>query len=171
MDPIPASLATAAAQTPLWRDFLLSPGFGGLMALLAATIAATAALVAARRATTSQNLDRRQRDQHHYQLLSDGIQSRTEEFRGAAIGRCWDRLVWLIEHAAAAATPPQASTGPLRLGPELMEEMLHLLEQDALRLGDVILARAVNSYLMQFALALAAQTHPPVPGGSPSGGA
>ncbi|WP_380166921.1 hypothetical protein [Jannaschia sp. R86511] len=43
------AVATTGPVTPLWREFVLSPGLGGLAALLAAVIAGGAAVSVARR--------------------------------------------------------------------------------------------------------------------------
>lgn len=134
------------------------------MAVIAAVVAASAAMHASRKTAKSQRLDRQQRDRHHFALLHESIQARSEEFRIAAIGRCWDRLIWLI----GAATSEPALSGPtqvahLRIGPELVEELLLMLERDAMCLGDITLARAVNVYLMQFGMVLVRQSGQPAP--------
>lgn len=153
------------AQPPFWRDFLTSAGFGGTMALLAAAVAAAAAIYAACRTAESHKAALDQQDRHHCELRDDGR-------RSAAITRCWDRLVWLVNTASAQPATADASSAHLRVGPELAQQLLEVLEGDADELQDRALAKAVNLYVVQFGLVLTQQIGTPAqPTDEPSAGA
>ena len=69
-------------------EFLYSPGFGGACAVLAAVIAFSGAA-----------LSTRQRRRADDAALAEAARQR-EVARGAeAIQRCWDRYVWVVDHA------------------------------------------------------------------------
>lgn len=133
---------------PPLRDFMLSAGFAGAAALLSAIIVILVAMLTAFRASRRLTRELEQRERHHQE-------ARADEQHAAAVTRCWERLVWLVE---TAGIEPAASEGAtLGLGPELALEMLRGLLHDAERLGDDTLARAVTVYLNQFGLVLAQQ--------------
>lgn len=133
------------------RDFVVSPGFAGAAAVIAALIVLCAVLYAARRAGKRHKLDLEQREQHHQQ-------ARDAQQHALASQHCWQTLKWLVE---TAGVEPAASEGAtLGLGPELAMATLRGLLRDAERLGDETLADAVTVYQNQFALVLAQQGGP-----------
>jgi hypothetical protein len=133
---------------PTEREFLTSAGFGGAAALAAAIIAVLVALFAMRRASKRHRMELEQQERQNRERRED-------EQHAAAVTRCWQRLVWVVE---TAGIEPAASEGAtLGLGPELALEILRGLLRDAEQLGDDTLARAVSVYLGQFSLVLAQQ--------------
>ena len=133
------------------RDFLVSPGFAGAAAVVAALIVLCAVLYAVRRAAKRLNLELEQREQHHQE-------TRDAQQHAVASQQCWETLKWLVE---TAGIEPAASEGAtLGLGPELAMATLRGLLRDAERLGDETLADAVTVYQSQFALVLAQQGGP-----------
>jgi hypothetical protein len=138
-------------QVPPLREFVVSSGFAGAAALLAAVIVVCAVLYASRRAAQRGNAELEQRERHHQE-------ARKDEQHAAAVTRCWDRLVWVVE---TAGIEPAASEGAtLGLGPELALELLRGLLRDAEQLGDDTLAQALTVYQNQLALVLAQQGGP-----------
>jgi hypothetical protein len=133
---------------PPAREFLTSAGFGGAAALLAAIVVALIAMLAARRASKRHTLELEQRERHHQE-------SRHDEQHAAAVTRCWQRLVWLVETAGIEPATSQGAT--LGLGPELALELLQGLLRDAEQLADDTLTNAITVYLNQFTLVLAQQ--------------
>lgn len=132
-------------------EFIVSPGFAGAAALVAAVIALCAVLYGSRRAGNRFKQELEQRERHHQQ-------AREDEQRARAVERCWERLKWLVE---TAGIEPAASEGAtLGLGPELTLELLRGLLRDAEQLGDDTLAKAVAVYQSQFGLVLAQQGVP-----------
>ena len=129
------------------RDFVVSPGFAGLAALVAAVIAACAVLYASRRA--------RQRFEQH----RDRDERRQEQARrDAENALAWERWQWVVD---TAGIEPAASEGAtLGLGPAVTLELLSGLIRDAERLGDDTLAKAVAVYQEQLTLVLAQQAGP-----------
>ena len=129
------------------RDFLVSPGFAGLAALVAAAIAACAVLYASRRA--------RQRFEQH----RDQDERRQEQARDdAEKALVWERWQWVVD---TAGIEPAASEGAtLGLGPGVTLELLVGLLRDAERLGVETLAKAVAVYQEQLLLVLAQQAGP-----------
>jgi hypothetical protein len=132
---------------PPARDFVLSAGFGGAAALIAALVIALIAVLVARGITKRHRAGLEQQERHHREV-------REQEQRAAAIARCWQRLVWVVE---TAGLEPASETATLGLGPELALEVLRGLLRDAERLGDDTLAGAVTVHLSQFSLVLAQQ--------------
>jgi hypothetical protein len=133
---------------PPARDFLTSAGFGGAAALAAAIIVAGVALFVGRRVAKRHRMELEQQERQH-------AERREDEQRAAAVARCWQRLVWVVE---TAGIEPAASEGAtLGLGPELALELLRGLLRDAEQLGDDTLAKSVAVYLSQFSLVLARQ--------------
>ena len=133
---------------PAARDFLTSAGFGGAAALAAAIIVALAAVFAMRRASQRHRIELEQQERRHRERRED-------EQHAAAVTRCWQRLVWVVE---TASIEPAASEGAtLGVRPELALELLRGLLQDAEQLGDGTLVKAVSVYLGQFSLVLAQQ--------------
>jgi hypothetical protein len=133
---------------PPERDFLTSAGFGGAAALAAAIILVLVALFAMQRASKRHRMELEQQERQNWARRED-------EQHAAAVTRCWQRLVWVVE---TAGIEPAASHGAtLGLGPELALEILRGLLRDAEQLGDDTLARAVSVYLGQFSLVLAQQ--------------
>jgi hypothetical protein len=127
-------------ELPSLRDFLVSAGFGGAAALLAAIIGLGAVLYVSRRAgkRSQQQLD--QRERHH------------EESRDDA------EYAWVVD---TAGIEPAASEGAgLGLGPAVTLELLRGLLREAERLGDETLAKAVAVYQEDLLLVLAQQGGP-----------
>ncbi len=150
------------------RDFIVSPGFVGAAAVVAALIVACAVLFAIRRAGKRLELELEQRERHHQE-------TRDAEQQAVTSQQCWQTLKWLVE---TAGVEPSASEGAtLGLGPELAMATLRGLLRDAERLEDETLADAVTAYQSQFALVLAQQGGPlselaggPPPARPPAGG-
>lgn len=135
---------------PPARDFVLSAGFGGVAALLAALLIAVIAFFVARGVTRRQRVSLEQQGRQHREV-------REQQQRAAAIDRCWQRLVWVVE---TAGLEPASETATLGLGPELAVEILRGLVRDAEQLSDGTLANAVTVHLNQFSLVLAQQAGP-----------
>jgi hypothetical protein len=133
---------------PPERDFLTSAGFGGAAALAAAIILVLVALFAMQRASKRHRMELEQQERQNWARRED-------EQHAAAVTRCWQRLVWVVETAGIEPAASEAAT--LGLGPELALEILRGLLRDAEQLGDDTLARAVSVYLGQFSLVLAQQ--------------
>lgn len=126
------------------RDFVVSPGFAGVVTLLAAVIAASAVLYASRRARQRSELQREQQERREEQARDD-----------AANALAWERWQWVVD---TAGIEPAASEGAtLGLGPAVTLELLGGLLRDAERLGDETLAKAVAVYQEQLVLVLAQQ--------------
>ncbi len=129
------------------RDFVVSPGFAGLVALLAAVIAACAVLYASRRARLRFELQREHEDRRQLQARDDALSA-----------LAWERWQWVVD---TAGIEPAASEGAtLGLGPAVTLELLGGLLRDAERLGDETLAKAVAVYQEQLLLVLAQQAGP-----------
>lgn len=143
--------ASGWQDLPPTRDFLVSPGFAGLAAVVAAIIGLCAVMYAVRRARKRSTAEWDQRERHHEERRED-------EEHAVAVARCWDRWWQVLE---TAAIEPAASEGAtLGLGPEVALELLRGLLRDAEDLGDETLARAVAVYQEQFLLVLAQQGGP-----------
>ena len=150
------------------RDFIVSPGFAGVAALLAAIIASCAVLYGVRRAgkRSQQLLEQRERDLE---------QTRGDAENALAVERCWERWQWVVETAGIEPAVSEGAT--LGLGPAVTLELLRGLLRDAEQLGDDTLARAVVVYQEQLLLVLAQQGGPvaelavattvPMPDGKP----
>jgi hypothetical protein len=138
-----------AMESPVpLREFVVSPGFAGAAAVIAALIVLCAVLYAVRRAGKRLNDELEQRERHHQEI-------RDVEQHATATQQCWDTLKWLVK---TAGVEPAASEGAtLGLGPELAMTTLRGLLRDAERLGDETLAVAVTVHLNQFALVMAQQ--------------
>ncbi len=134
---------------PPAREFVTSAGFGGAAALFAALLLAAVILIGLRGASKRDRLQREQHERHCQQELD--AQRHT-----AAVERCWQRLVWVVETAGIEPASSQGAT--LGLGPELALEILRGLLRDADVLGDDTLAGAVTVYLNQFSLVMAQQS-------------
>lgn len=140
-----------ALGLPPARDFLLSAGFAGAAAVIAAVIVLCAVMYGSRRAGKRSLAERDQSERHHEERRAD-------EQRAAAIARCWDRWWQVLE---TAAIEPAASEGAtLGLGPEVALELLRGLLRDAEQLGDDTLTKAVAVYQEQLLLVLAQQSGP-----------
>jgi hypothetical protein len=135
---------------PPENEFLTSAGFGGVAALGAAIIVALVALLAMQRASRRHRMELEQQER-----LNRG--RREDEQHAAAVTRCWQRLVWVVETAGIEPATGHGVTFGLGLGPELALEILRGLLRDAEHLGDDTLAKAVSVYLGQFTLVLAQQ--------------
>jgi hypothetical protein len=131
-------------QLPPLNDFVLSPGFGGGLVLLAALFVL---LGASRR--EARRLDRQlgQQDKHHQEVRADGQ-------RREALERCWQRLVWLVNTASTQPVAPHSDEASLGLGPELTLAILEGLHREAKDLEDGTLTQAVAVYLQQYGLVL-----------------
>lgn len=133
---------------PPAREFLTSAGFGGAAALVAAIIVALIAMFVVSRAARRNRTDLEQQERYRQQLRED-------EGRAAAVARCWQRFVWVVE--TAGIEPASGEGATLGLGPELALELLRGLLCDAEQLGDDTLAKSITVYLSQFSLVLAQQ--------------
>jgi hypothetical protein len=143
--------AIASGDFPPARDFILSAGFAGAAAVVAAVIVLCAVLYGSRRAGKRSLAARDQRERHYEEV-------REEEQRAVAVARCWDRWWQVVE---TAALEPAASEGAaLGLGPEVTLELLRGLLREAEQLGDDTLAKAVAVYREQLLLVLAQQSGP-----------
>lgn len=140
-----------AFSLPPARDFLVSPGFAGAAALIAAVIVVCAVLYGSRRAGTRYLADSDQRERHHEERRAD-------EQHAVAVARCWDRWWQVLQ---TAALEPAASEGAtLGLGPEVTLQLLRGLLRDAEQLGDDTLVKAITVYQEQLLLVLAQQSGP-----------
>lgn len=141
-----------AMESPVpLREFIVSPGFAGAAAVVAALIVLCAVRYAVRRAGKRLNRELEQRERHHQE-------TRDAEQRALASQHCWETLKWLVK---TASVEPAASEGAtLGLGPKLAVATLRGLLRDAELLGDETLADAVTVHLSQFALVLAQQGGP-----------
>jgi hypothetical protein len=129
------------------RDFVVSPGFAGVAALLAAIVAACAVLYASRRARQRFELQRDEQDRRHDRARDDADKA-----------LAWERWQWVVDTAGIEPAVSEGAT--LGLGPEVTLELLGGLLRDADRLGDDTLARAVAVYQEQLVLVLAQQAGP-----------
>jgi hypothetical protein len=129
------------------RDFVVSPGFAGVVALLAAVIAACAVLYASRRARQRFALEHEQQERRQDQTRDD-----------AANALAWERWQWVVDTAGIEPATSEGAT--LGLGPAVTLELLGGLLRDAERLGDETLAKAVAVYQEQLLLVLAQQAGP-----------
>lgn len=129
------------------RDFVVSPGFAGVVALLAAVIAACAVLYASRRARQRFELEREQQERRQEQARDD-----------AASALAWERWQWVVDTAGMEPATSEGAT--LGLGPAVTLELLGGLLRDAERLGEETLAKAVAVYQEQLLLVLAQQAGP-----------
>jgi hypothetical protein len=133
------------------RDFIVSPGFAGVAALLAAIIASCVVLYSVRRAgkRSQQQLEQRERELE---------QTRGDAENALAVARCWERWQWVVETAGIEPAVSEGAT--LGLGPAVTLELLRGLLRDAEQLGDDTLAKAVAVYQEQLLLVLAQQGGP-----------
>jgi hypothetical protein len=133
------------------RDFIVSPGFAGVAALLAAIIASCAVLYGIRRAgkRSAQLLEQRERDLAEVRADAEHAQS---------VARCWERWQWVVDKAGIEPAVSEGAT--LGLGPAVTIELLRGLLRDAEALGDDTLAKAVAVYQEQLLLVLAQQGGP-----------
>ena len=111
-------------------DFLYSPGFGGACAVLAAAIAFTGAWLSTRR--------RRRADDA---ALGEAAKKREQARRAEATQQCWDRYVWVVDHAD-------------EIGVRLTTGLLGRITDTAAALGD----RDLVEFSRQFTLELFAAT-------------
>ena len=111
-------------------DFLYSPGFGGACAVLAAAIAFTGAW-----------LSTRQRRRADDAALGEAAKQREQARRAEATQQCWDRYVWLVDHAD-------------EIGVRLTTGRLGRITDSAAALGD----RDLVEFSRQFTLELFAAT-------------
>lgn len=136
---------------PPARDFLVSPGFVGVAALIAALIVVCAVVYGSRRAGKRHLADSDQRERHHEERRAD-------EQHAVALARCWDRWWQVLQ---TAALEPAASEGAtLGLGPEVTLQVLRGLLRDAEQLADDTLVKAITVYQEQLLLVLAQQSGP-----------
>ena len=133
------------------RDFIVSPGFAGVVALLAVIIASGVVLFAVRRAGKRSHLLLEQRER-------DLAQARDDADHAQALERTWQRWQWLVEHAAIEPAVSEGAT--LGVGPAVALELVQGLLRDAEELGDDTLAKTVAVYQEQLLLVLAQQGGP-----------
>ena len=129
------------------RDFVVSPGFAGVTALLAAIIAACAVLHSSRRARQRFEQRRDEEERRHDRARDDADKA-----------LAWERWQWVVDTAGIEPAVSEGAT--LGLGPAVTLELLGGLLRDADRLGDETLARAVAVYQEQLVLVLAQQAGP-----------
>ena len=129
------------------RDFIVSPGFAGVAALLAAIIVSCVVLYWARRARQRSEEQREQQERREDQARDD-----------AASALAWERWQWVVDTAGIEPAVSEGAT--LGLGPAVTLELLGGLLRDAERLGDETLAKAVAVYQEQLLLVLAQQAGP-----------
>ncbi|MBS9535602.1 hypothetical protein KIH27_18610 [Mycobacterium sp. M1] len=131
-------------------EYLASPGFAGVLVLVAAVLACIVWVITARiaghRAVAEGDDRQRRHDAHHADVV-----------RAAAIERCWLRFAWLVETAGVEPTAADTDTATLGVGPELALEMLQGLRDDAESLEDKTLSGAIAIYLTQYALVMGQQ--------------
>lgn len=140
----------SALKLPAPEDYVVSPGFAGLLIVLAAIVLFCAVLYSARRS----------RQRHDARLVQEERQHqerREDRDRTAVIDRCWQRLVWLVETAGTEPAAQYADEAILGLGPELALELLQGIHRDATDAGDETLSRAAAVYLTQYGLVLGNQ--------------
>ncbi|OOK65215.1 hypothetical protein BZL29_7838 [Mycobacterium kansasii] len=133
---------------PPARDFLVSGGFGGAAALVAALIVALVAVVALRQAGKRFRLQSEQRERHHQELRDD-------ERHAAAVKECRERLAWVVDKGSME--PAAAADATVGFGPELALTVLQGLLKQARELDDATLATASAVQLKQFSRVLAQQ--------------
>lgn len=136
---------------PPAREFLLSAGFGGAAALLAALLIVLTVAFAVWRASKRDQRSLTQRESHDAQLRDDALHT-------AAVVRCERRFAWVVE--TAGIEPASSEGATLGLGPELALEILKGLHRDAKQLGDDTLVRGIAVYFNQLSLVLAQQGGP-----------
>lgn len=129
------------------REFIVSPGFAGVAALLAAIIAAGAVLYASRRA--------RQRFEQQREQEERGRETARDD---TARSLAWERWQWVVDRAGLEPAVSEGAT--LGLGPAVVLELLRGLLRDAEALGDDTLAKAIAVYQEQLLLVLAQQGGP-----------
>lgn len=129
------------------RDFVVSPGFAGVTALLAAIVAAGAVLYASRRARQRFEQRRDEEERRHDRARDDADKA-----------LAWERWQWVVDTAGIEPAVSEGAT--LGLGPAVTLELLGGLLRDAARLGDETLSRAVAVYQEQLVLVLAQQAGP-----------
>ena len=115
-------------------DFLYSPGFGGACALLAAIIAFVAA-----------GLSTRQRRRADEASLAEAARQREDLRRSEAIQRCWDRYVWVVDHAND-------------IGLRLTTGLLSRITDTAVGLGDLDLVEFSRQFTLELLTAAAEPT-------------
>jgi hypothetical protein len=145
------SIPQAMGSPVPMRDFIVSPGFAGAAAVVAALIVVCVVLYAVQRAGKRLTRELEQRDRHHQE-------ARDAERRALASQQCWETLKWLVKTAGVEPAAYEGAT--LGLGPEVAMATLRGLLRDAERLQDETLADAVTVYQNQFALVLAQQGGP-----------
>lgn len=133
---------------PPARDFLVSSGFGGAAALLAALVVVLVAVFALRQASKRGRLQLEQQDRHQREL-------RAEARHAAAVKECRERLAWVVDKGNIEPAASQDAT--LGFGPELALTLLQGLVQEARQLDDATLAAAAAVQLKQFSRVLAKQ--------------
>jgi hypothetical protein len=129
-------------------DFFYSPGFGGACALLAAVIAFIAA-----------GLSTRQRRRADEAALAEAARLREEVRRSEEIQRCWDRYVWVVDHAN-------------EIGVRLTAGLLSRITDTAAALGDRDLVEFSRQFTVELFAATTGEllsTEPPTNGDNESG--
>ncbi|OBJ10921.1 hypothetical protein A5625_10500 [Mycobacterium sp. 1465703.0] len=134
---------------PPARDFLLSAGFGGAGALLAAIIVAAVVIFAVRGATKRHGLLAEQQERHHGELRED-----TQ--RAARLQECRERLAWVVDKGGIEPAASEGAT--VGFGPELAMAVLQGIQADAEKLDDANLAKAAAVQLSQLSRVLARQS-------------
>jgi hypothetical protein len=119
---------------------------------LAAIVVAVVAVFAIRATSNRNRLQGEEQERRHRERRDD-------ERRVAAVSECWQRFRWVVEQGRIE---PAASAGAtLGAGPKLVLAVLRGLLEDAEKLGDDTLAKAVAAHLDQFSLVLAQQSGRP----------
>lgn len=133
---------------PPARDFLISSGFGGTAALLAALVAALVAIFALRQAAKRGRLQLEHQGRHQRELRDDARHA-------AAVKECRERLAWVVDKGNIEPAASQDAT--LGFGPELALTLLRGLVDEARQLDDATLAAAAAVQLKQLSRVLAKQ--------------
>ena len=120
-------------------EFLYSPGFGGACAVLAAVIAFTGAA-----------LSTRQRRRSDEAALAEAARQRNEARRAEAVQQCWDRYVWVVDHAD-------------EIGVRLTTGLLGRITDTAAALGDRDLVEFSRQFTMELFAATSQEPPPTVP--------
>lgn len=134
---------------PPARDFLMSAGFGGAGALLAAIIVATVVIFAVRGATKRHGFLVEQQERHHGELRADAQ-------RAARLQECRERLAWVVDKGGIEPAASEGAT--VGFGPELAMAVLQGIQADAEKLDDANLAKAAAVQLSQLSRVLARQS-------------
>lgn len=134
---------------PPAREFLMSAGFAGAGALLAAIIVAAVVVFAVRGATKRHGSLVEQQERHHGEVREDAR-------RAARLQECRERLAWVVDKGGIEPAASEGAT--VGFGPELAMAVLQGIQADAEKLDDPHLAKAAAVQLSQLSRVLARQS-------------